>query len=65
MRQECIEYQYESNNRETKECPVPSLIDIAIVVQNNETLNLSGGEERTDSTTTLPTDCTKPPDEVR
>lgn len=62
--QEGIEDENECHNRETKKRSMPSLKDVALTVQDNQTLDLSSSKERSYGTTALPSECTEPTNEV-
>lgn len=58
--QEGVEEGHEQNNGNGDQCPVPPFVDVAVVVQDNESLDLGRSEKASYGHTALPAEGTKP-----
>lgn len=63
--QESVEDEDEQDDCDGEQCAMPLLVNIAVVVEDNEALYLSGSQEATNRTSALPSNSAQPANEVR
>src|SRR5258707_111037 len=61
--EEGIEKSDEEHNGNCEESSVPSFVDIAVIVEDNKTLNLGGCQKASNRDAALPTERAKPSDD--
>src|ERR1700710_287005 len=62
-RQESVEKGDEENDRDSKQSSVPPLVDVAVVVENDEALDLGRRQKASNRHAALPSKCAEPTDE--
>jgi len=62
--QEGVEDEDKEHHGNHDQSAVPPLVDVVLIVENDETLNLSCSQERPDCYATLPAECAEPANEV-